>query len=97
MTPYKLQGTQCVSDFNFQVKCTLNTDVATFNQNYLKFITVAAAGANVNLNSLTMLSIQSGSVITLFLINSQYTPASNEAVTQQQNIQNILSGTIAGM
>lgn len=44
-----------------------------------------------------MLSIQSGSVVTTFLINSQYTPASNEAVSQQESLQKALTGSVANM
>jgi hypothetical protein len=97
VTPFKLQGTQCVSKFNFQVKCTLNVDFITFNQNYYDFINAVAKAAKIALNTLTMLSVKSGSVIAVFLVNSQYTPASNEAVSQQDAIQKSLSGKVAGM
>lgn len=96
-TNYNLQGTQCVSSFNFQAQAVLNTLLATFNQNYLAFLTQVANAAGTSIGSITVLSIVNGSVTVTMLISTQNSPNSNSAASQQTNIQNALTGSIAGM
>jgi hypothetical protein len=94
---FTLQGTQCVSNFNFQVVCTLTTTPTAFNQNYLAFLNTVASSINSTIDAITVLSINYGSVTVTMLVNSNGIDGSNAASLQQTNIQNALTGTVANM
>jgi hypothetical protein len=49
-TNFTLQGTQCVSSFNYQIQAQLNANPKTFNQNYLNFLTQIANPINASLH-----------------------------------------------
>lgn len=94
---FTLQGTQCVSNFNFQVVCTLTANPTTFNTNYLAFLNVVANSINSTIDAITVLGINYGSVTVTMLVNSNGADGSNAANLQQNNIQNALTGTVANM
>jgi hypothetical protein len=70
---------------------------AVFNQNYLGFLNAAATAMQASVNVVTVLSIVYGSVTITMLISSTNAPGTSAAITQQQNLQAALSGTVAGM
>ena len=94
---YTLVGTQCVSSFNFQIITVLNAPASTFNKNYLSFLNTVANAIQSSINVVTVLSIVYGSVTVTMLASSNYTPGSQAAISQQNNLQVALSGTVAGM
>lgn len=97
VTGFTLQGTQCVSNFNFQVVCVLGVTTGIFNQQYSSFLNAVANSINDTLDSINVLSINYGSVTITMLINSNGNDGSNAASLQQTNLQNTLAGTVAGM
>jgi hypothetical protein len=96
---YTLQGTQCVSVFNFQAFVMLGATASTFNQNYQPFLQTIATNMNVAVNQITMLSITYGSVNVTFQVTTTATPGSSASISQQQSLQSTLgqNGNIAGM
>lgn len=61
---YTLNGWKCVSNFNFGISIILGVNLTTFYANYAAFLTALASnvGSN-NVNSVTMTTIVSGSVV----------------------------------
>ena len=94
---YTLVGAQCVSSFNYQIITVLNAPASTFNINYLSFLNTAANAIQSSINVVTVLSIVYGSVTVTMLVSSNFTPGSQAAISQQNNLQAALSGTVAGM
>jgi hypothetical protein len=92
-----MQGTQCVSNFNFQTQTVLNANTTFFNQNYLSFLNSVANAAGVTLTSVTVLSINYGSVTVTMLVSTENSPGSSQAIDQQNNLQTTLSKSVAGM
>lgn len=96
---YTLQGTQCVSVFNFQAFVMLSATPSTFNQQYLPFLQTIAGNMGVVLEQINILSIIYGSVNVTFQVSTTATPGSSVAASQQQSLQTTLgqNGNIAGM
>lgn len=96
-----LVGWACVTNVNYGFSVTLNTPIATFNQNYTKFLLALAAQVDSsNVNTVTINSIVNGSVIVNGNVSTNV-PNSNSAQLSiyLDNMKNLLlaSNFIAGM
>ena len=90
-----------VTNVNYGFSVTLNTPIATFNQNYTKFLLALAAQVDSsNVNTVTINSIVNGSVIVNGNVSTNV-PNSNSAQLSiyLDNMKNLLlaSNFIAGM
>lgn len=95
---YTIQGTQCISNFNYQMKIVLGVTAAVFNPKYLAFLTSIASSISTSINNIAVLSIVNGSVTVTMLITSTNPPSSNGALSEQTNLNGFKNGgTIAGM
>ncbi len=89
---FALQGWKCTKTFYFYFNMTLNVDLTTFNQNYLSFLqTLANAFQAPNIDSITMNSIVSGSI----MITAAASPPANSGSSQSRSQFNGLQGAIA--
>jgi hypothetical protein len=81
---YYLNGSQCISNFNFQISVTFsaNTTATTFNEQIDQFIGAIASAVNVNPNQVTIISIIYGSIIVNALISTTNAPGSAAAIAQ---------------
>jgi len=95
---YTIQGSLCISNFNYQMKMVLATTASVFNPKYLSFLTSVASSISTSINNIAVLSIVNGSVTVTMLITSANSPSSNGAITEQNNLNGFQNGgTIAGM
>lgn len=89
-----------MSNFNYGFNVVLGTNLTTFYANYAGFLNaLTGAVQSNNYNSLTISTIQSGSVIVNGNANTGAQSDSNEATQQFNNLNSVLStgGSIAGM
>ena len=95
---YTIQGSLCISNFNYQMKMVLATNITIFNPKYLSFLTSIASSISTSINNIAVLSIVNGSVTVTMLITSTNSPSSNGAITEQNNLNGFKNGgSIAGM
>lgn len=100
LSGYTLSGWNCMSNFNYGFNVVLGTNLTTFYANYAGFLNaLTGAVQSNNYNSLTISTIQSGSVIVNGNANTGAQSDSNEATQQFNNLNSVLStgGSIAGM
>ena len=88
---FTYQGSQCVSNFNFQAVTVLDTTPVIFNQKYISFLSIVSNYMGVSIYAVTVLSINYGSVTVTFQVSTTASPASSEAVAQQNALTNALS------
>ena len=96
---YTLNGSQCVSSFNFQISVSFssNTNSTTFNVQLTQFISSIASAANVSPSQVIIISIIYGSIIVNAIISTTNAPGSSAAISQQNGLQNALnSGNVVG-
>jgi hypothetical protein len=95
---FSLQGTVCLSQFNYAVQCVFGVTLATFQNNYLSFLNSAASAAGVSVRNIAVQSITSGSVVVSLQVSSFTAPGSTQSVQAQNNLNQLLNnGSIAGM
>lgn len=96
---YTLSGTNCISNFNFQVQATLGVTLAVFTNNYVTFINAIAKAAGVPVQNILVQSIVSGSVTVNMQVSTTSPAGSTAAVNAQNSLGNLLAqgNTIAGM
>ena len=97
---YTLNGSQCVSSFNFQISVSFssNTNSTTFNVQLTQFISSIASAANVSPSQVIIISIIYGSIIVNAIISTTNAPGSSAAISQQNGLQNALnSGNVGGL
>lgn len=97
-TDFTLTGPVCLSNFNYKVNVTLSVTLAEFRDNYITFLNQIANAVQVSINKIVILSIVQGSVVVNMAVSSPDAAGSSNAVTQQNNLQNLLnSGNVGGM
>ncbi len=97
---YQFMGWKCAQSFYFGFQLTLLVNMTIFNQNYFSFImalTNAVGGSNIN--SITITSIASGSVVVQGGAGPSGSSGSKQANQQYSNLDATLSpnSNIAGM
>jgi hypothetical protein len=80
-----------VSSFNFQVNVVFGVTLQAFQQNYFSFINQLASAAQVSAQNILVQSITLSSVNFVNLVNANYGPSSNQALTVNQNSVNVVT------
>ncbi len=88
---FTLKGAICVSSFNFQVNVVFGVTLQAFQQNYFSFINQLASAAQVSAQNILVQSITLSSVNFVNLVNANYGPSSNQALTVNQNSVNVVT------
>ena len=92
ITGFQLVGWKCVSIFNYGFNITLNTNLTTFYNNYEQFLSAIAQSQDTSqINVTTLTSITSGSVIIKGNVTTLAKSNSNEASTQFNSLNSVLS------
>jgi len=81
---YYLNGTQCISNFNYQVTVTFaNTTTNTqLNNQLTSFVQSVATAANVNASQVIIESITYSSIVVTAIVTTTLAPGSSAAITQ---------------
>ena len=78
------------------MRCTLDTTLTIFSQNYLSFLDQIAKSASVTVRNLIVDSISTGSVDVLVRITSFSSPGSTDAIYTQNNLNQLLNSGFVG-
>ena len=96
---YKLVKRKCVSNFNFGFNIRLNVDFATFYQNYQTFLTDLANVVSLDIGSISLDTITSGSVQVAGQLSTASSPGTSVSQSQFSNLQSTVAAnsSIGGM
>jgi hypothetical protein len=79
-----------VSNFNYRLSATLNSDLAYFTNNYVDFINKVAKAAGVSSRNIRVLSIKEGSVTVNMEVNSNDITGSCDSVSTENKLITLL-------
>ena len=91
-TGFTLQGSVCLSNFNFQVVTVFGVNLTTFQANYLLYINQLAVASNTTIQNILVQSITTGSVTITTLISTNNTLPNS---TLAANISNQLNAFLS--
>ena len=87
-----------MSNFKYVINVVFDVTLTTFSNNYLTFLNQIATAANVGVNSILIVSLNSSSVSVNMQVASLVAPGSVGAVNAQNSLTSLLSSsTLGGM
>jgi hypothetical protein len=92
---FTLNGTVCLSSFNFQIVTVFGVNLNIFQANYLSYLNQLANAANTNIQNIIIFSITSNTIgsvtVNSIISTNNLTANSTEASTINSNLKSLFA------